>query len=90
MARIRLKPGFHESVLAVMKEQFSQASESEKMCVVSFDEMSIRPNLTYLRGDDRVEGYQDLGPFGRSVELATHALVFMARGVSGKWKQSVG
>ena len=90
MAKIKLKPGFHLAVLAVLQERFRGASEADKMCVISFDEMTVRPNLTYLRGDDLLEGYEDLGSLGRSSAVATHALVFMVRGVTGRWKQSVG
>ena len=39
------------------------------MCVVSFDEMTVRANLTFLREADMLEGY---------------------RGITEKWKQSVG
>ena len=90
MERIRLKPGFHEAVLNVLKEKFRGASSADKMCVVSFDEMAIRSKLTYLRGEDMVEGFQDYGHLSRSENVATHALVFMVRGITARWKQAVG
>ena len=82
MNRIRMHPGFHESVLCVLKEVFRTASSSEKLCVISFDDMTIRSKITYLRGDDAIEGTEDFGSFGRSTPCANHALVFM---VPGAW-----
>ena len=89
MEKIRLQPGFHEAVLSVMKEKFSNASRAEKMCVVSFDEMGVRSKLTYLRGFDPiypgfdlVEGYEDHEHLGRREAVANYALVFMVRGLT--------
>ena len=90
MEKIRLRPGFHDAVLGVMKEKFKSASPSQKMCVLSFDEMTVKTKLTYLRGAEMIEGYQDLGRLGRQKVVATHALVFMVRGVTTQWKQAIG
>ena len=37
-----------------------------------------------------MEGFQDLGESQRSRTPATHALVFMVRGATRKWKQVIG
>ncbi|KAF0294127.1 Transposable element P transposase [Amphibalanus amphitrite] len=90
MQRVRLLPGFHDTVLCVLKEKFKSASETERLCVVSFDEMSVKTKMTYLRGEDMIEGTEDFGELGRSRDRADHALVFMVRGLTKKWKQSIG
>ena len=90
MERIRMHPGFHEAVLCVLKEKFKAATAAERLCVISFDEMSIKTKVTYMRGDDAIEGTENFGPLGRSRACATQVLVFMVRGVTKKWKQSVG
>ena len=90
---IQLRPGFHKQIMAVMKEKLVSADDHERLVSLSFDEMQVRPRLTYVRGDDVIEGMEDLGPLGRPVgsgRLADHALVFMARGVTRHWKQPVG
>ena len=46
--------------------------------------------LTYLRGEDYVEGLEDFGEMGRTRRVAGHALVLMVRGISKKWKQPFG
>ena len=39
---------------------------------------------------DTIEGFENFGDMGRSKYMATHALSFMVRGLSSKWKQPVG
>ena len=87
--RIRLRPSVHDAVLRVLKEKFSTASNADNMCVVSFDEMSVKSKPTYLRGMDMVEGFQDHGHLGRAGAVATHSLVLMVRGVTNRWKQAI-
>ena len=57
---------------------------------ISFDEMQVRQKLNYLPSEDTVQAVQDQGNFGRTSDRADHALVFMARGVTCRWKQPVG
>ena len=48
-------------------------------------------NLTYDTHRDSVEGLENLGPiFGQTKYVGTSALVFMARGLNGRWKQPIG
>ena len=62
----------------------------DKICTVAFDEMKIKPSLSYDARCDRVEGLQDLGAlYSVSGKLADHVLVFMVRGLFSKWKQPV-
>ena len=87
---IQFKPGFQDWILSVMNEKFREATGREKLVVLSFDEMQVRPNLTYLAHDDVIEGIEDFGELGKSARKADHALVFLARGLTSKWKQPVG
>ncbi|CAG5036833.1 unnamed protein product [Parnassius apollo] len=59
----------------------------ENLCILAFDEMSIRKHLQYNSKQDVIDGYQDHGNQGRTMEPATHALLFMAIGIRKKWKQ---
>lgn len=52
-------------------------------------EMSIRKNLNYNSKLDQIDGYQDHGNQGRTLQIASHALTFMAIGVTNSWKQPV-
>ena len=54
-----------------------------------WDEMSIRPYLEYNQKEDYIEGFSDLGEYGRTGELANTALIFMLSSLSCNWKQAV-
>lgn len=61
-------------------------TEDEKQCFLEFDEMSIKKALEYDSKYDVVEGFEDLGPLGRSTSIGTHALLFLLRGLKYQWK----
>jgi len=42
--------------------------------------------LEFNKALDLIEGYQDLGQFGRSAEASKNALVIMIRGLYQNWK----
>lgn len=90
MQNIQIYPGFHESILAALKEKVGSMSEKQKLCALVFDEMSIKEHLSYNAQTDRIEGFENLGTFGSSDHIANHAGVFMIRGIIEKWKQAVG
>uniref|UniRef100_A0A6P7FM85 Uncharacterized protein LOC114331752 n=1 Tax=Diabrotica virgifera virgifera TaxID=50390 RepID=A0A6P7FM85_DIAVI len=58
--------------------------EWEKICVLMFDEISLRKQLEYNKLDDIIEGFQDLGALGRTNKLANIGLFFMMRGLLHK------
>ena len=61
---IQMKPGFQKQIMAVMKEKVVSADDHERLVALSFDEMQVRPRLTYVRGEDMIEGTEDFGPLG--------------------------
>jgi len=73
----------------------SNAKESQKMCVLLVDEMQLKSCINFDRGLRHIVGYvspetlpTDAAP-GADKEPATHALVFMLRGFTASWKQTV-
>jgi hypothetical protein len=64
--------------------------EQNKLCVLLFDEMSLKTNLTYNASLDVIEGYENFGPLGEGTQTANSALVFMVKGLCAKWKQPIG
>ena len=58
-----------------------------KYCVVTFDEMSLKKELRYDPGRDEVDGLVHL--LDRQSNVCNQALVFMVRGLAGRWKQPV-
>ncbi|KAG8224538.1 hypothetical protein J437_LFUL002142 [Ladona fulva] len=60
-----------------------------RMCVLMFDEMSLKPHLDYRVKSDLIVGFEDHGHLGRSSRIAKFALVFMIHGLLQKWKQPI-
>ena len=63
-------------------------NEVNRMCTISFDEISIKPNLYYDSAIDEVIGLEDDGE-GKGNLIASSAMVFMVRGIVENWKQPV-
>ena len=62
-----------------------------KRYTLMIDEMQIKKSVEYDRGLKRYLGYvtSELSWTSGAAELADHALVFMIRGMSTNWKQTV-
>ncbi len=91
LAKLDIKPGFCESVLALLGKKVRSMNEQNKLCVLLFDEMSLKTNLTYNASQDVIQGFEDFGPFGDGgMQIANSALVFMVKGLCAKWKQPIG
>lgn len=84
--------GFCTEVFNVLEKKVSQLNDKERLCVLSFDEMAIRPSIHYASRKDTIIGYQDDVSVtdNSQIKVATNALVFMVRGLSTKWKQILG
>jgi len=57
-----------------------------KKCIILHDEISIMTGIEYNKSIDLIEGFEDLGPLGRTSKVAKHALVIMVRGLYKNWK----
>ena len=80
--------GFMESVFQLMAEKVKVMEPTHRLCVVVFDEMSLRKELRYNPAADTVDGVVELPD--RRNEVCNQALVFMARGLAANWKQPLG
>ena len=90
LSSMEVRPGFSPKVLELLGDRVSAMTGKDKLCVVTFDEMSLRAGLSYNITEDVVEGFEDFGSLGNTSRAANHALVFMVRGLLGKWKQPLG
>lgn len=71
------EPGILHSVLSLMKAKSETMAETERVAVLSFDEMSIGSEWTYDKSTDTVYEPHD------------KVMVFMLRGLVGNWKQPI-
>jgi len=79
----RVDSGFTCVMFKLLSLRVSGLPTCERQCALVFDDMSLSCLLSYDKNLDRVIGYADDGT------IATHALVFMVRGIKTKWKQAV-
>ncbi|CAI6353573.1 unnamed protein product [Macrosiphum euphorbiae] len=83
---IHFSTGFPSMYMEQIKLKTSDFTYEEKKCVILLDEVSIMKSIEYNKILDEIEGFEDLGPLGRTPTFGTHALVIMLRGLYKKWK----
>jgi len=76
-------PGQNGILLTLLQMRMKSMGILDRQCVLVFDEMSLRKQLFYSKKLDIIIGFTDDG------QPASHALVFMIRGLASKWKQAV-
>ncbi|KAL7306153.1 hypothetical protein TKK_0001599 [Trichogramma kaykai] len=86
---INLAPGANEDLFKLLTVKSESMNQYEKQCVMMWDEMSIRSCLEYNEKDDYIEGFEDLGEYGRTNAIATQVLVIMLSGLQSNWKQAI-
>ncbi|KAL4153780.1 hypothetical protein QTP88_001613 [Uroleucon formosanum] len=74
-------PGFSKLFFSHIQKKFESSDYKEKACTVCFDEMYIKEFIEYSKEFDFIEGFEDLGHYGRTNKSANCVLVFMARGI---------
>ncbi|XP_045784266.1 uncharacterized protein LOC123880269 [Maniola jurtina] len=86
ISRANLKPGVNVSIFSHLKKRGSKMSETDKLCVILFDEMALCPHFDYNKKKDLIRGFVDSGKKAEN-KIADHVLVFMLRGVVKNYKQ---
>jgi len=71
------RPGISQFSLEILKAKGSRFARWDRVCVLSFDEVSVDQRMCYDAREDQV-----LGPYSK-------VLVFMVRGLMTKWKQPI-
>jgi len=79
----RLETGFSDVTFMLFNLHLSDLPLYDRQCAPVFDDMLLKQQLTFDKNLYKIVGYTEDG------NLATHALVFMVRGLCGKWKQAV-
>ncbi|CAK1597656.1 unnamed protein product [Parnassius mnemosyne] len=85
--QVNIKPGINNNVFAQLKARANEMKPADKLCILMFDEMLLKANITYER-KDLVVGFVNNGRETKP-EFADHAQVFMIRGLIRKYKQPV-
>jgi hypothetical protein len=78
--------GINEALFDNLKANVRQSREQERNCILLFDEVSLEPHIDVNRKTHGFDAFVHTG-LQQSNIIADHALVFMIRGLSGKWKK---
>jgi hypothetical protein len=90
ISKLPATPGFSQGALNIIKSKVSHMNEQEKICTLCMDEISLKTNLFYDIPGDKIVGLEDFGGSYRTNKVATSALVFLVRSITGNWKQPLG
>lgn len=85
---IILKPGFYHAIIENLKETVKKLHEEKRICTLIFDEVALSPGLYFNKTWDEIIGFEDFGGH-KTQKIADHALVFMIKGLKGKYKQPI-
>lgn len=88
-AKLAFEAGINPKLFAHIKSKVEKMSESEKLCTMSWDEISLKAHLDYSSTRDMIDGFVDLS-YVRTSGFATHSLTFMIRGIEIAYKQPIG
>lgn len=93
---IRPERGFQERVIEELKSITNSYFDVQRYVVLLFDEMKVLSNLVFEKVTGELIGFVDLGDpdvnfavLEKADEIATHALVFLIRGVCTQLKFSL-
>lgn len=82
-----LKAGINECIFENLKLRVKKIKNSDKLCLLMFDEIAIAPHFDFNRKKDEIVGFVNNGK-NMKCKIADHALVFMIRGISKNYKQA--
>lgn len=83
-----IHPDINKNIFEKLKTKSQKMKPEEKLCVVLFDEISLKASLSYNERRDKVVGFVSNGK--QTVpEIADHAQVLMVRGLIKNYKQAL-
>lgn len=90
LSNFDFETGWNEKVFDLLNRKAKCMNEKEKVCSIMFDAISIKSGLFYNISKDKVDGLEDLATYGKTSHFAKYAMVFMAKGLTTKWKHVLG
>lgn len=85
LRKLKIEPGINKLILGYLIKKIRTLPAKKRVCVLMWDEMAIKPHVTYSIARDLLEGVEDWGKT-RTTTVADHAIVFMVRGLDDGWK----
>ena len=78
--------GIDPRVIGNLKTLVGEMSEHERICVIIFDEITIKKDLVYNKSKDVIDGFVDKGDGNRELNIADKCCFFMAKAIASNWK----
>lgn len=88
-AKIRFQEGVSPKLMQLIKDSVAKLKKSDKNVTIVWDEIALTAHLDFQETKDYIDGFQDIGATGTNNNFATHALVFMIRGLTSAYKQPI-
>ena len=84
--RYDILPGFIEQQFEDLKILLNGYPSEARCSIIKFDEMVIKEFEEYSVKHDVIEGFEDLGPLGRTQKRANHVFVFTLNGLHPQYR----
>ncbi|KAF5294878.1 hypothetical protein FQR65_LT10676 [Abscondita terminalis] len=81
-----LVAGVKTTLTTKLRAKVKTMSDTEKLCVIMFGEVTLEKKLEHNKLQDIIEGYEDLGLLGRNEQIGDTALIFYIQGLLHYWK----
>lgn len=85
-ARLMFESGINSKFFDYLTTIVRNMDDIDKNCILVWDEMALKPHLDYSEPRDVIDGFVDMISMRRP-NFATHALVFMVRGINKNYKE---
>ncbi|CAH0405002.1 unnamed protein product [Chilo suppressalis] len=78
LGKVKILLGINKPIFKKIRDTVAELSNSDRLCIIMFDEMSINPQVHYDANIDQLKGFATVG---NKNKIADHALSFMVRGI---------
>ncbi|CAB3235138.1 unnamed protein product [Arctia plantaginis] len=86
LSKILLEPGINTHIFQKLKKTVKRLPKEKRLCTLIFVEVALEPGFYFNKG--KIIGFEGYGHKNNS-QIADHALVFMLKGIKGKFKQPI-
>lgn len=87
-ARMLFESGINKDFFEFLTATVNDMEDIDKNCTMIWDEIALKPHVDYNERRDVIDGFVELIEMKRP-NFATHALVFMIRGINRAYKEPV-
>lgn len=87
-SRLKFKTGVNKKLFDLLESTAAKLGDSDKICTIGWNEMSLTHHLPYCSSDDFIDGFVYF-EYVQVLDFATHSLTYLIRWISKPFKQPV-